>query len=63
MSFEEKRFYLGETIKGTGRGGNLMGQGLGHMGDAVRPGSQEIRGFPWSPSLCGVPRCREERMA
>ncbi len=36
-----------------------MGQSLGNMGDVVRPGSQGIRGFPWSPSLCGVPRCRE----
>ncbi len=36
-----------------------MGQGLGTMGDTARPGSQGIRGFPRSPSLCGVPRCRE----
>ncbi len=42
------RFYLGGTTAGTGRGGNLMG----NMGDAVRPGSQGHRGFPWSPSQC-----------
>ncbi len=45
------RFYLGGATEGTG---NMMGQCLG-----VRPGSQWIRGFPLSPSLCGVPRCRE----
>ncbi len=37
------RFYLGKTTEGTGRGGNLTGQGLG---DAVSPGSQGIRGSP-----------------
>ncbi len=52
-------FILKGTVEGAGRGGNLMGQGLGNMGDAVRPGSQWIRGFHWSPSLCGVSRCRE----
>ncbi len=57
------RFYLGETAEGTGRGGNRMGQGPGNKEDGVRPGSQGLRGFPWSPSLCGVPRCREEIMA
>ncbi len=36
-----------------------MGQCLENMGDVVRPGSQGIRGFPWSPSLCGV-RCVKE---
>ncbi len=57
------KFYLGETIEGTGRGGNWMGQGQGNREDGVRPGSQGLRGFPWSPSLCGVPRCREGGMA
>ncbi len=50
------RSYLGGTTEGTG---NMMGQCLGNMGDGVRPGSQGIRGFPLSPSLCGVPRCCE----
>ncbi len=36
-----------------------MEQGQGNREDGVRPGSQGPRGFPWSPSLCGVPRCRE----
>ncbi len=40
------RFYLGETIEGTGRGGNRMGQGQGNREDGVRPGSQGLRGFP-----------------
>ncbi len=40
-----------------------MGQGQGNREDGVRPGSQGIRGFPWSPSLCGVPRFREGGMA
>ncbi len=31
--------------------------------DGVRPGSQGLRGFPWSPSMCGVPRYREGGMA
>ncbi len=57
------RFFLGGTTEGTGRGGNLMAQGQGNREDGVRPGSQGIRGFPWSPSLCGVPRCREGGLA
>ncbi len=40
-----------------------MGQGQGNREDGVRPESQGLRGFPWSPSLCGVPRCREGGMA
>ncbi len=36
-----------------------MGQGLGNMADAVRPGSQGIRGLLWSPLLCVVTCCRE----
>ncbi len=30
-----------------------MGQGQGNREDGVRPGSQGLLGFPWSPSLCG----------
>ncbi len=47
------------TTGGAGRGGNLMGQGLGNMEDGVGPGNQGIREFHWSPSLYGVSRCRE----
>ncbi len=36
-----------------------MEQGLGNMGDAVRPGTQGIRGWLWSPLLCVVTRYRE----
>ncbi len=53
------RFYVGETTEGTGTGGNRIEQGQGNREDGVRPGSQGPRGFLWSPSLCGVPRCRE----
>ncbi len=38
-------------------------QGQGNREDGVRLGSQGLRGFPWPPSLCGVPRCREGGMA
>ncbi len=36
-----------------------MEQDLGNMVDVVRPASQGIRGCLWSPSQCGVTRCRE----
>ncbi len=39
------------------------GQGQGNREHGVRPRSQGLRGFPWSPSLCGVQRCREGGMA
>ncbi len=62
-SSSASKVFLGGTTEGTGRGGNQMGHGQGNREDGVRPGSQGIRGFPWSPSLCGVLRCREGGMA
>ncbi len=52
-------FCLEGTTERTERGGNLVEQGLGDMGDAVRPESQGIRWWLWTPSLYGVTRCRE----
>ncbi len=53
------RHCLEGTFEGIKRGENLREPGLGTRGDAVKLGSQENRGWLWSPLLCGITRSRE----